>query len=58
MSDTITKISIKIGNVEYVWSNKNWYTSHNNLLVSTSMGQKLTAMALAQGILTQDDLSG
>lgn len=49
------KVTVKLGNVEYVWHNKTWVT-HNNLTVSTSLAQKLNALALQSNLLTREDL--
>jgi hypothetical protein len=49
------KVTVKLGNVEYVWHNKTWVTPHNNMTVSTSLAQKLTAYALQNNLLTRED---
>lgn len=55
MSDTDKVVKIKLGNIEYAWHKKSWVTVYNNLTVSTALAQKLTEIALRQGLLAKED---
>jgi len=50
------KITVKFGNVEYVWHNKGWSTPRNNLTVNTALAQKLTEFAIKNNLLTLEDV--
>jgi len=51
------KILIKFEKLEYLWHNKKWTSTHNNLVVSTSLSQKLTQFAIENNILKFEDLN-
>lgn len=50
------KVTIKLERLEYVWENGVWFTSYNNLIVNTSLSQKLTAFAIKNNLLKLEDV--
>lgn len=50
------KVTIKLERLEYVWENGVWFTSYNNLIVNTSLSQKLTALAIKNNLLKLEDV--
>lgn len=50
-------VVVKYGNNEYMWLKNNWVALNNNLTVNTALAQKLSILAIKEGLLTLEEIT-